>query len=96
MTSLKTEALVNLSNILKDSVVQSHSKFQDIAKDITWLNNTMLHQSDLFLQIRQLEYSLLLVQQISDLFSSGQYVPLGKLPVSLVSPATIHSILTNI
>ena len=42
MTSLNTEALVNLSTIVKDSVVQSHSKFQDIAKDITWLN-TLRH-----------------------------------------------------
>jgi len=34
MTSLKTEALVNLSSIVKNSVVKSHSKFQDIAKNI--------------------------------------------------------------
>jgi hypothetical protein len=97
MTSLNTEVLVNLSTIVKDGVVQSYSKFQDIAKDITWPNNTLRCQSDLFLQIRQLEYSVLLaVQQIGELFSSVQYALLGILPVSLVSPVALHSILTNI
>ena len=71
--------------------------FQDIAKNINWVNNTLRHHSDLFLQIRQLEYSLLLaVQQISELFSSVQYALLGKLPVGLVFPVILHSILTNI
>jgi len=39
---------------------------------------------------------MLAVQQIGDLFSSVQYALLGKIPVSLVTPVTLHSILTNI
>jgi len=39
---------------------------------------------------------MLAVQQIGELFSSVQYALLRKLPVSLVTPVTLHSILTNI
>jgi len=39
---------------------------------------------------------MLAVQQIGELFSSVQYALLGKFPVSLVTPVTLHSILTNI
>ena len=39
---------------------------------------------------------MLAVQQIGEIFSSVQYALLGKLPVSLVTPVTLHSILTNI
>jgi len=47
--------------------------------------------------MRQLEYSLMLaVQQIGELFSSVQYALLGKLPVSLLTQVTLHSILINI
>jgi hypothetical protein len=82
---------------VKNNVVQSHGRFQAVSKDIAWLNNTLQYQSELYLHIRQLEYSLILaVQQIGGLFSSVQYTLLGKLPVSLVILVTLHSILTNI
>jgi hypothetical protein len=82
---------------VKDNVLQSHGTCKEVTKDITWLNNTLRHQSELYLQIRQLEYSLLLaVQHISELFSSVQYALLGKLPISLVSQVTLHRVLTNI
>ena len=38
VTNLNTEALVNLSSIVKDNVMQSHAKFQETSRDITWLN----------------------------------------------------------
>jgi len=82
---------------MKDNVVQSHGRFQETSRNIAWLNDTLRHQSELYIHIRQLEYSLMLaVQQIGELFSSVQYALLGKLPVSLVTPVTLHSILTNI
>jgi len=82
---------------VKDNVVQSHGRFQEVSKDIAWLNNTLRHQSEMYIHITQLEYSLMLaVQQIGELFSSVPYALLGKLPVSLVTPVTLHSILTNI
>jgi hypothetical protein len=39
---------------------------------------------------------MVVVQQIGELFSAVQYALLGKLPVSLITPVTLHSILINI
>jgi hypothetical protein len=39
---------------------------------------------------------MLVVQQIGELFFSVQYAVLGKFPVNLVTPVTLHTILTNI
>jgi len=77
--------------------VQSHAKFQETSRDIKWLNETLRHHSVMYLQVRQLEYSLMMaVQQIGELFSSVQYALLGKLPVNLVTPVTLHRILTDV
>jgi len=92
ITSLNTETLVNLSTFVMDNVVQTHGRFQEVSKDIAWLNNTLRHQSELYLQMRRLEHLLMLAaQQIGELFSSVQFALLGKLPLSLLTPVTLHS-----
>ena len=97
VTNVNNEALVNLSTIVKDNVVQSHAKFQETSRDISWLNETLRHHSLTYIRVRQLEYSLMMaVHQIGELFSSVQYALLGKLPVSLVTPVTLHRILTDV
>jgi hypothetical protein len=97
VASLNTEALVNLSTLVKDNMVQSYGRFQETSKDIDWLNNTLQHRRELCIHIRQLQYSLMLVvQQIGELFSSVQYALLRSLPVSLITQVTLPSILTNI
>jgi len=96
VANLNTEALVNLSSIVKDNVVKSYAKFQESFRDITWLYDTLRHHSEMYVQVRQLEYSLIMaVQQIGELFSSVQYALLGKLPVNLITPVTLHRILTD-
>jgi len=42
---IDTEAIANLSNIIKDNMVQSHERFQQVARDILWLNITLFGQS---------------------------------------------------
>ena len=65
-----TEVIANLSNIIKDNMIQSHEKFQQFAGDILWLNIALFGQSELHTVIRQLEFTLFqLVQQIDDLFN---------------------------
>ena len=60
-----TEAIASLSNIIKDNMIQSHERFQPVARDILWLNITLFGQSELDTVIRQLEFTLFqLVQQI--------------------------------
>ena len=41
-TSLNTESIANLSSIVKDSIIQSHDKYQQFTRDILWLNFTFL------------------------------------------------------
>jgi len=67
---INTEAIANLSNIIKDTMIQLHERFHQVARDILWLNITLLGQSELHSVIRQLEFTLFqLVQQIDDLFN---------------------------
>ena len=88
---------MNLSSIVKDNVVKSQAKFQESSRNIAWLNDTLRHQSEMYMHVSQLVNSLMLaVQQIGELFSSVQYALLGKLPVNLVTPITLHRILTDI
>jgi len=52
----KQIAIANLSNIVKNDIIQSHNRFQEIARDILWLNVTLFNHSELLVTIRQLEY----------------------------------------
>jgi phospholipase/lecithinase/hemolysin len=57
--STNVQAITNPSSIVKDVVVKSHDKFQEVTRDILWLNVTIYHQSEIYMTIRQLEFSLL-------------------------------------
>jgi hypothetical protein len=97
LTEASADAKANLSLIVKNAVVQSHDNFQEVSKDIKWLNFTFHHQNELFMAIKGLEFALLQLTQIFDeLLNSLQYVTLGKLPVSLISPTVLHGILRNV
>jgi len=54
-------AIANLSIIVKDIVIQSHNRFQQISQDMSWLNVTLRNYSELLVYtvIRQLEFALL-------------------------------------
>jgi hypothetical protein len=78
-------------------MVQSHEKFKQITRDIMWLNITVYKQSELYMAVRQLEYTLLLlIQQIDELFAAVHSLLQGRLPVSIVNPTTLHGILQNV
>jgi hypothetical protein len=59
-----TEAIANLSKILRDDMIRAHDKFQQLASEILWLNVTFLGQSKLHSVIRQ---SLLCYSQCNKL-----------------------------
>jgi hypothetical protein len=47
--------------------------------------------------IRELEFSILrLRQQLDELINATQYTIIGKLPVNLINPNTLHNILKNL
>jgi len=90
-------AIVNLSSIVKDIVMQSHGQFQQITHDIVWLNVTLQNYSELYTVIRQLEFALLqMIHHFDRLLGSVQSVLQSKLPTSLINPTMLQGILRNI
>ena len=43
VTRVNNIAIVNLSNIVKNDIIPSHNRFQEIARDILWLNVTLFN-----------------------------------------------------
>jgi hypothetical protein len=65
--------------------------------DIVWLKLTVYNQSNIYMAIRQLEFSLLqMFRQIDALFAAVQTVLHSKLPMALVDPTTLQYILRNV
>ena len=53
-TGINMKAITNWSNIGKDTVIQSHDRFQQM-----WINITLDSRSELYMTIRQLDIALL-------------------------------------
>jgi hypothetical protein len=65
---INSDAIVNLSTILKNEMVQLHSRYAQLASDIWQFNVTFLDHSSLISLVRQMEFSLLqLTIQIDEL-----------------------------
>jgi len=56
---INSQAVANLTTVIKDNPVHLHEKFQNITKDIAWLHFTVQGQTALFTAVRQIEFSLL-------------------------------------
>jgi hypothetical protein len=96
ITRINSNALANLSDIVKSNMIRSQEKFQQLARDIVYLKLTLHGQSDLHTDIRQLEFSLLqLTQQLEELFNAIQFAVLGILTIKLISPTVLQNILRN-
>ena len=94
---VNSQAISNLSVVVKDFMVQSHDRFYELTRDIMWLNLTVYSQSRVYMAVRQLEFALLqLTQQMDELLAAVQYTLNGKLAVTLVNPTTLQNILRNI
>ena len=39
-TEVNAEAIANLSSIVKDNIIQSHDRFQEIIRDFVWIRKT--------------------------------------------------------
>jgi hypothetical protein len=85
VTADNADAIANLSNIVKDSIVKSHDTFQNITRDLLWFNVTIYGQSEMYMAARQLEFALRqLLHQIDNISAAIQCVVLVKLPIQLV------------
>jgi len=97
LTELNAVSIANLSSVVKDFAKQSHDNFQQVTRDILWLNATLQGQNELHTAVRQLELALLtLTQRFDELTNAVQYMSLGKLPMGFINPTTLHNILRNI
>ena len=97
VTSVNLHEIVNLFSILKDVLIKSDDKFKQITRNILWLNVTMYSHSELFMVIRQLKFAILqLTQQVTNIINAIQCVLLGKLPIKLLDPITLHNILKKV
>jgi hypothetical protein len=94
---IDTEAVANLSSIIKEIMVQSHERYQQVVRDILWLNITFFGQSEMHTVNRQLKFTLFqLVLQIDDLFNVVQCAMHGLLSIKLVNPIVLQNILRNV
>ena len=96
-TGINAMVIANLSSIVKNIVIQSHNKFQQVTQNMPWLNVTLRNYSEIYTVIRQLEFALLqLIYQTDELIGAIQCVLQDKLPISLISPTTLQGILRNV
>jgi hypothetical protein len=96
-TKLDTEAVTNLSNVIKDHMIMSHDELQQMARHIIWLNVTFFGHSTLHSSIRRLEFTLLqILQQFTDLLDAVQLAIQGTLSIKLINPVVLQNILRNV
>jgi hypothetical protein len=68
-----------------------------LTRDVIWLNLRLLNQSVLFTVIEELEYALLqLTHHVDTLLNVIKYKLLEKLPITIIGPNVLHSILRNV
>jgi predicted nucleic acid-binding protein len=56
-TRVNTEAITNMSRVVKDFMINAQEKFYERNRDIMWLNVTMYSQSEIYMAVRQLEFN---------------------------------------
>ena len=93
---MHADVISNLSSTVKENI-QSHEKFQQVARDLMWFNITIHAQSALFSTIKELEFALLrLIQQLEELINALHLASQGNLPVNFVNPTVLLGILKNV
>jgi len=92
---VNSQAISNISTVVKDCIVQSHDRFYELTRDM-WLNLTVYSQSKVYMAVRQLEFPILQLERQVDELAAVQYALSGKLPITLINPETLRGILCNI
>jgi hypothetical protein len=58
LSAVNTDAIKNLSSIVKENLMNSHDQFRQVTRDLMWLNVTVYSQSEIYMAIRRLEFVL--------------------------------------
>ena len=56
VTRVNSDAIANLSTLVKDAIVQSHDEFQHVNRDILWFNVMIYNHSKLYMNRQNLAY----------------------------------------
>jgi hypothetical protein len=54
-TRINTDAISNMSKIVRNELFQSHERYVQLTRNVMWLNLTLLNQSALFTVTREFE-----------------------------------------
>jgi hypothetical protein len=79
MTRINTNTLTNLSSIVRDMIVQSHDRFQQLTRDIMWLNVTIYNWSEIY-RVSQEERSIFWEVIVSVILSKKLYMNTCPIP----------------
>jgi hypothetical protein len=94
---VNSDAIANLSNVIKSEVIQLHNRYTQLASDVWQINVTFAVYSSLASLIRQMEFSLLqMTVQLDEINVAVQTVLLGRLPVAIIKPNVLYGILRNV
>jgi hypothetical protein len=96
LVDVNPAAITNLSGTVKDILLQSHDHFQQVTKDILWIN-ALQNYNELFTVVGQIGFLLLqTIRQIDILFNAVQSMLQGKLPLTFINFSTLQNILRNV
>jgi hypothetical protein len=87
------ETISNLTAIVKDYVIKVQDKFQNTVSRLEW----MTKRQQVNTAVRSLEFSVMQLEaEIDELVNAFLALGGGKLPISLITFAKLHSILKNV
>jgi hypothetical protein len=93
----KSEAITNLSTMVNIVAISLNNGLLKMVSEMEWLNNSMINQREAFVVAGQLDFALTQIEFcISEIIHAVEYVMLGKIPINLISPATLCDILENV
>jgi len=55
-SAVNTDAIANLSTIVKENLMNSHDQFRQVTRDHMWPNVTVYTQSEIYMAIRRLNF----------------------------------------
>ena len=75
LSAVNTDAIANLSSFVEEHLMNSHEQFQQVTRELMWLNVTVCAYSEIYMAIRRLELvSFGLGQKLDEFMAAIQCV----------------------
>jgi hypothetical protein len=79
-TRINANAIAKMSTIMRDNIIQSSEQYQQVTRDMLWLNVTLLGQNTLYTSIRQIELALQQLTNWTDYSKPCSVLFMGSYP----------------